>query len=304
MEDKWRWAFVTAVAPIAWGSTYYVTRHTLPADAALWGSALRALPAGLLLLLLARRLPRGAWWWRSAVLGTLNVGAFFVLVYLAAQLLPTSVAASVMAAAPVTMMLLAWAMVGERPTARLVAGATTGIAGVLLVVTTSVDGLDLRGVLASVAAMTMSSVGFVLSKRWADGTPVLTTTAWQLMAGGLALTVVAVAVEGAPPAVDARAVAGFAYISLVGTALAFVCWFAGLARLSAGAVGIVGLLNPVTGVLLGTVLAAESLSPTQVVGIALVLAGVVVGQQTGRAQRARAASASEHSRATSLTTRP
>lgn len=304
MEEKWRWALVTAVAPVAWGSTYYVTRHALPADAALWGSALRALPAGVLLLLLARRLPHGAWWWRAPVLGTLNVGAFFVLVYLAAQLLPTSVAASVMAAAPVTMMLLAWAIVAERPTARLVAGAAVGIVGVLLVVTTSVGGLDARGVAASVAAMTMSSLGFVLSKRWADDTPVLTTTAWQLVAGGLALTLAAVAVEGAPPALDARAVAGFAYISLVGTALAFVCWFVGLRHLSAGAVGIVGLLNPVTGVLLGTALAAEQLSLTQGVGIALVLAGVVVGQQSGNRQAVRASSASEHSRATSATTSP
>ncbi|WP_205783018.1 hypothetical protein [Microbacterium sp. ABRD28] len=64
METKWRWLLLTAVAPISWGATYYVTRHFLPADAPLWGAALRALPAGLILLLLARRLPRGAWWGR------------------------------------------------------------------------------------------------------------------------------------------------------------------------------------------------------------------------------------------------
>jgi len=82
---------VTAVAPIAWGANYVVTRQLLPVDAPLWGSAFRALPAGLLLLAVARSLPRGVWWWRSAVLGTLNVGAFFLLVYVAAQLLPSSV---------------------------------------------------------------------------------------------------------------------------------------------------------------------------------------------------------------------
>ncbi|MFF1797479.1 EamA family transporter, partial [Kitasatospora sp. NPDC058263] len=72
MEANIRWILVTAVAPVAWGANYYVTREFLPADRPLWGAALRALPAGLILLALARRLPRGAWWWRSAVLGLLN----------------------------------------------------------------------------------------------------------------------------------------------------------------------------------------------------------------------------------------
>src|SRR5262245_25899429 len=61
--NRLRWILITAIAPIAWGSSYYVTRHLLPADAPLWGGVLRALPAGLIVLLIARRLPTGAWWW-------------------------------------------------------------------------------------------------------------------------------------------------------------------------------------------------------------------------------------------------
>ncbi|MFM2475338.1 EamA family transporter, partial [Burkholderia cenocepacia] len=104
MEAKWRWVLVTAIAPVAWGSMYVVTHRALPADAPLWGATLRALPAAIVLLLVVRRMPTGAWWWRSAVLGLLNVGAFFLLVYVAATLLPSSVAASVMAASPVALM--------------------------------------------------------------------------------------------------------------------------------------------------------------------------------------------------------
>ena len=96
MEAKWRWVLICAIAPVSWGATYFVTRHFLPDGAPLWSAALRALPAGVILLAVARRLPSGSWWWRSLVLGLLNFGAFFVLVYLAAQLLPTSVAASVL----------------------------------------------------------------------------------------------------------------------------------------------------------------------------------------------------------------
>src|SRR5918994_5341249 len=92
----WRWSLICAIAPVAWGSTYFVTHEYLPPDAPLFGAAIRALPAGLILLALARRLPTGAWWWRSLLLGAVNFSAFFVLIYLAAQLLPTSVASTVM----------------------------------------------------------------------------------------------------------------------------------------------------------------------------------------------------------------
>jgi probable blue pigment (indigoidine) exporter len=78
-----------------------------------------------------------------------------------------------------------------------------------------------------------------------------------LVAGGLFLLPVAAAVEGPPPALSASALLAFGYVSLVATALAFAAWFTGLRHLSAGTVGLIGLLNPVTGVLLGTTAAGE-----------------------------------------------
>jgi Predicted permease, DMT superfamily len=279
MEAKWRWLALTAVAPIAWGSTYFVTREFLPADAPLWGSAIRALPAGLVLLVLARRLPSGSWWWRSLVLGLLNFGLFFVLVYLSALWLPSSIASSLMALAPLVLAGFGWAMLGERPTLWMGAGAALGIGGVLLVVGTGGGGITPLGVLSSLTALVMSSAGAVLNKKWGAGLPVLATTAWQAVAGGLLLVVIAAVCEGPPPQIDGPALAGFAYISLISTALASVCWFYGLTKLTAGSVGIIGLLNPVTGVLLGTVFAGDRLNPAQGAGILLVLAGILVGRR-------------------------
>ncbi len=279
MEAKW--LAVTAIAPVAWGANYVVTRQLLPVDAPLWGSALRALPAALVLLAVARSLPRGVWWWRSAVLGTLNIGAFFLLVYVAAQLLPSSVAASVMALAPLAMAGFAWVLVAERPTSRVLGGAAAGIVGVLLLVGGATGGVDPAGVAASLAALTLSSAGAVLAKRWNDGTPLVAMTAWQLLIGGLLLGVAATAVEGAPPVPDAGAAAGFVFTSLVATALAYLCWFAGLARLRAATVGVVGLLNPVTGVLLGALVAHEQFTLAQVAGIGLVLAGILAASRSG-----------------------
>lgn len=277
METTWRWVLVAAIAPIAWGTTYYVTRHHLPDGYPLHGAAIRALPAGLLLLAACRRLPRGEWWWKSVMLGVLNMSAFFVLVYLAAQLLPTSVASVIMATSSITMMLMAWAMVAERPGALPLIGAALGIGGVSAMLLGGTQQASTTGVLASAAAMVMSSFGYVLAKRWSGQAPALASTSWQLLAGGAVLLPVAFAVEGAPPPVDVTSAAAFAYISVIGTAIAFAAWFGALQRLSAGTVGLVGLLNPVTGVAMGTMLAGESLSGRQLGGIAMVVTGIALG---------------------------
>ncbi|WP_443080717.1 DMT family transporter [Streptomyces sp. PTD5-9] len=99
-----------------------------------------------------------------------------------------------------------------------------------------------------------------------------------------ALFPVAAAVKGPPPALSPPTLLAFGYVTLVATALAFVAWFTGLRRLPAGTVGLIGLLNPVTGVLLGTAVAGETVTVQQLCGLALVLAGVVLGRP-GRAGR-------------------
>ncbi|MFB8240882.1 EamA family transporter [Kitasatospora purpeofusca] len=283
MEASFRWVLLTAVAPVAWGANYYVTREFLPADRPLWGAALRALPAGLLLLALRPRRPRGAWWWRTAVLGLLNTAGFFVLLYIASQSLATSVASTVMAASPLAMLLLAWVLTAARPARAHLLGALVGLAGVGLMLLTRSEPVSLPGLAASAAAMLVSSLGYVLAARWREGADVLATTAWQLLAGGLVLLPLAAVFEGAPGVPGGRELAAFGYVAVVATALAFAAWFAGLRRLPAGTVGLLGLLNPLTGVLLGTVVAGERLGPPQFAGLLLVLAGVALGRPRGGA---------------------
>ena len=274
-----RWLLVAAIAPIAWGSTYFVTRHVLPADIPLWGAVLRALPAGIILNLIARKLPRGSWWWKSLVLGVLNVGAFFILVYLAAQLLPSSVASTLMALSALVMALIAWPLLSERPSMFSLAGAAIGFVGVCVMLVSGDATANPLGVLASVAAMLMSSFGFLLSKRWGTGTDPVAITAWQLLAGGLLVAPIAFITEGPLPSFEPPAILGFIYVAVIATAIANVAWLVALRNLPTASVGLIGLLNPVTGVALGVLIAAEPFGLRQVIGIALVLAGVMLGQR-------------------------
>jgi len=268
---------VTAIAPIAWGSSYVVTRQLLPPDAPLWGGLLRALPAGLILLLISRRLPRGSWWWRSLVLGALNVGGFFVLIYIAGQRLPSSLAATLMSTSALVMLLFAWVMLRQRPRMIAVLGALVGLVGVAVMLGFGGGPVDPWGVAASIGAMVASSFGYILTVRWGSSIPAITMSSWQLVGGSILLIPVALLVEGAPPALTPSSILGFVYLTVVATAVAYAAWFTGLRRLPAGVVGVVGLLNPVTGVILGVTLAGEAFGLAQGVGLALVLGGILLG---------------------------
>ncbi len=156
---------LTALAPVSWGTTYAVTTEFLPADRPLFTGLMRALPAGLLLLALARVLPRGAWWWKSAALGALNIGAFFPLLFLSAYRLPGGMAAVVGSVGPLFVVGLAALLLGQRPTIRNVLTGVVAAFGVSLVVLKAAGALDALGLLAALAATAAMSAGTVLTKR-------------------------------------------------------------------------------------------------------------------------------------------
>jgi probable blue pigment (indigoidine) exporter len=270
---------VTAVAPIAWGTTYIVTENFLPPDRPLFAAAARALPAGLVLLAWRRQLPHGDWWWKAALLGLCNIGLFFPLIFLAAYELPGGLAATVQAMSPLAVMAIALPALGERPGVRRVVAALVGILGVGLLVLRAGGELSTLGLVAAVGSVVISALGFVLVKRWPSPTDMLTTISWQLVAGGLVLVPVALLVEGAPPALSATNLGGLLWLTTMGTAVAYYCWFRGLVRMPAGAVAIVGLVNPVVGTLLGVLFAGELFGWAQALGMVLVLGGVVAGQR-------------------------
>ncbi|WP_406727525.1 EamA family transporter [Streptomyces sp. GD-15H] len=271
---------LTALAPVSWGTTYAVTTEFLPADRPLFAGLMRALPAGLLLLALARVLPRGAWWGKAAVLGALNIGAFFPLLFLAAYRLPGGMAAAIGSVGPLCVVGLSALLLGQRPTARTLLAGTVATFGVSLVVLKGVGALDPLGVLAALTSIASMSTGTVLTKRWGrpDGVGPLALTGWQLTAGGLLIAPLALVVEGAPPALDAPAIGGYLYLALVNTAVAYWLWFRGVGHLTATQVTFLGPLSPLTAAVVGWAALGETLTPLQLTGIAVAFGATVAGQ--------------------------
>lgn len=271
---------LTAVVPAVWGTTYLVTSEFLPPGYPLVSGVVRALPAGLVLLAVTRKLPRGVWLWRSLVLGTLNIGALFALLFVAAYRLPGGVAATLTAVQPLFVVGLAFLLLGERPTRWRLGWGLVGVVGVGLIVLRGEATFDAVGIVAGVAAAGVMAGGIVLTKRWGrpQGVGPTALAGWQLTAGGLVLAPIALMVEGLPSGWDLRAVGGYAWLTVAGALLSYPVWFRGIGRLPVVAVSFLALLSPVVAAVLGRLFLDESLTAWQGVGFVLALSAIAAAQ--------------------------
>ncbi len=270
----------TALAPAIWGSTYFVTTTFLPAGYPLTVALLRALPAGLLLLALVRKLPHGIWWFRAFLLGALNFSFFWAMLFVSAYRLPGGAAATVGAIQPLIVIALSRLFLGRPVRPLAVVAGCIGMLGVALLVLTPKAALDPVGIAAGLAGAVSMAFGTVLTRRWTPPVSSLTFTAWQLTAGGILLLPIALLAEPALPVPTLGNVLGMAYLGLIGAAATYLLWFRGLARIEPSAAASLGFLSPVVATLLGWLALGQSLTPAQLCGFAMVLASVWLSQRT------------------------
>ena len=275
----------TATTPMVWGTTYIVATEVLPEGRPMLAACVRALPVGIAFVLWSRRFPTGAWWWRAALLGVLNIGAFFALLFVAAFRLPGGVAATAGAIQPLVAAGIAAVVLGEVFSRRTAIAGIAGIAGVALLVLGPDATLDLVGVAAALGGTLCMATGVVLTKHWGRPVDLITFTGWQLTAGGLVLLPVLIATEGFPSTVSVGNVTGFAWLAIVGTGAAYANWFAGIQRLPVNVVSFLGLLSPLVATIAGWVVLNETLTFIQLAGGALVLAAVVTPHLPGSEAR-------------------
>lgn len=273
---------LTALAPVIWGSTYTVTTELLPHGHPLGVAMLRALPAGLILLILVKKLPNRDWYGRLFILGGLNFSVFWGLLFVAAYRLPGGVAATLGAMQPLVVLLLARLVLSTAIGPTGMAAALMGIGGVGLLVLAPGATLDVLGTMAALGAAASMAAGTVLSRKWQPPVSPLTFTAWQLTTGGLILLPVALLFEPSLPIPTAKHVVGYLWLGIVGAAVSYVLWFRGIARFGPATVTAFGFLSPLSAVVFGWLVLAQNLTPTQALGALVVLGSVWLGQRAGQ----------------------
>ncbi|MBV8647045.1 EamA family transporter [Paludibacterium sp.] len=271
---RWRDVVLTALTPVIWGSTYIVTTQLLPPDRPFTAALIRVLPAGLLLVVASGgRLPR-ALWGRMLILSALNIGLFQALLFVAAYRLPGGLAAVLGATQPLLVMSLAWALDRQQPARLALWGSLAGVAGMAALLLSPGSRWDSIGMLAAMAGAVSMACGTYFSRRWQSPLPVMAVTGWQLLLGGVMLLPLALAADPPLPALGPGAWLGYGYLSLFGALLAYWLWFRGIARLPTVAVSSLGLLSPLTAVLLGWLLLGQTFTSVSLIGLATVLSGV------------------------------
>jgi drug/metabolite transporter (DMT)-like permease len=257
---------VTALPPLtARGGTGLIGAVLLLGVAALAGQGLHV--------------PR-AQWGRLLLSALLNVSSWMTLMGLALLWLPASEAAVIAYSMPVWAALLAWPLLGERPTLRRTLALGLAICG--LVVLMGGNGLAVSrerwpGIVLALAGSVCFAFGVVTAKRWPVQLPALTSAGWQVGLGCLPVTLAGLALEhasfsGLPPLVWGSV----AYQILVQFCICYVCWFAALARLPASVAAIGSLLVPVIGAVASALTLHEPFGPPQALAIALTIAGVLL----------------------------
>lgn len=274
----WRDVLLTALAPAIWGSTYIVASEILPPDRPFTAALIRVLPAGLLLLLFTRVLPPRRDWWRLVLLSALNIGVFQALLFVAAYRLPGGLAAVLGAIQPLLVMLLAWAADRRAPAQVALWGAVAGVLGLAALLLSPQTVFEPVGIAAALLGAACMATGVWLTRRWRLPLAVLPLTGWQLTLGGLMLAPVAWLADAPLPPLTPLQWTAYAYLSLAGALLAYALWFRGVARLPTVAVASLGLLSPLTAVVLGWALLSQSITGLALCGLVLALASVLVVQ--------------------------
>jgi drug/metabolite transporter (DMT)-like permease len=278
-----------AITSVGWGLNWPVMKQILTEWPPLSARGLTGIAGATLLAVLA--LSRGesllvpkALWPRLLLAAFLNVSCWMTLMGLALLWLPASEAAVIAYTMPVWASLLAWLLLGERMSwMRIVAlvMAFAGIAALMGGNGISISRDKLWGIaLVLIGAFTFA-LGTVTSKRWPVKLPLIAGSALQIGIGCVPVAVAGVLIE--QPRVEALSTLGWtlmAYMTVVQFCIAYVCWFAALARLPASVAAIGTLAVPVIGVVASAVALGEPLGPAQIAALLFTLAGVVLATRS------------------------
>jgi drug/metabolite transporter (DMT)-like permease len=270
---------------LVWGSTYLGIKFAVETLPPFLMAGLRFIIAGSVLYLWLRLsgAPRPTLvQWRSAVLGgaLLLLGGNGLVTWGQQRGILSGIAALIVGTTPIWMVMLSWLFDGgRRPGIAIVLGMTLGFFGVVLLIHPTGWGdaeRDTLPLLAILAAPVCWVLGSLYSRRVPGGSSPLLSSALQMLAGG-GLMVAAGSLLGewsvlADRTISARSALAFAYLTLVGSLVAFSTYTWLLRVASPAAVSTYAYVNPLVAVFLGWLLGNESLEAET-----LLAAGLIVG---------------------------
>ena len=278
-----------AITSVGWGFNWPVTKYllgqlpplTLRGSTGVIGAALLA--AFALIRRQSLKVPREVWP-RLVLAGLLNVTGWMVLMGLALLWLPASEAALIAYTMPVWASIIAWPVLGERPTvlrgiALLMAFA--GLAAIMGGNGITASEAKLPGILMALGGSVGFALGTVLTKKLPVRLPPVTAAAWQIGVGCFPITVVGLLIETSHwEAVTPLGWSLLVYATVIQFCIAYVSWFAALSRLPASVAAIGTMAVPVIGVVTSALALHEPLGAGQIGALIFTLAAVTLATRS------------------------
>lgn len=271
---------------LLWGTTYLAIRIALETVPPMLMGALRWTTAGAFILGVMKvrgdRMPGREDWPVLAVLGVLLIGFGNGGVVWAEQTLPSGLTAVLVAVVPFWMIAVErFAGDDSRLTLRRLFGLLVGFGGIVLLVWPELEVGEgrqfLLGVLATQVACLGWAIGSSYSRRRRPAENVLAVAAFQMLFGGIAMTIASlVHREWAQVAFNPRTAAAVTYLVVFGSLAGFSAYAYALKHLPVATVSLYAYVNPVIAMALGTIVLAEPLSPRLAVAGAVVLTGMAM----------------------------
>ena len=289
MSDRVKVIGAFAAVYVIWGSTYLAIRIAIETLPPLLMAGARFFTAGAVLyvwsVLRWPARPTPAEWRATTIAGALlMLGGNGALVW-SEQLVPSGVAALLVAIVPAFMVLLNWLWrKGERPHARTACGLALGFAGIALLVGRGSIGAGHAVHPVGALVLLLGSLSWATGSIYAKGASLpaapLLATGMQMLAGG-SLLIAAGVLTGElgrldPAGISLRSLLGFAYLLLFGAIIGFTAYTWLLRVVHPARVATYAYVNPIVAVILGSVIAGEPFTFRMAVAALVIVGGVVL----------------------------
>ena len=262
---------------LIWGSTYLAIRFAVESFPPFLMASVRFLVAGVLMLAVLRMrgmtMPTRRQWFNCFVTGSLLLGVGNGLVCYAEQSVASGIAAVAVACVALFIALFA-GLYGQWPNKVEWFGLAIGLIGVIVLN----FGGELRASPVGAIALVVATLGWAFGSVWSKHQnmpqPMMSAAA-QMFCGGVTLGIVALIrgehVVGTP---TTQAIAAVVYLILVGSLLGFSAYIYLLANTRPALAASYAYVNPPVAVLIGVLLAGESVTRLDIIGMVIILIGV------------------------------
>lgn len=275
-----------------WGTTWLGIKISLQYVPPIAGAGLRFVIAGLLMYAVAAAQqkilpPRETPWKLVLVLAAFLFGLNYILTYTAETHVSSGLTAVLFGVLPFFLFAFGHYLIGERTTPLTWIGAAIALAGVALISLAAGIHGSIWYMLAAIGAAASSAFANVYAKRHAHNDPMITLPPAMLIAG-----VVVAAIGFGAEHVDAtRAFSGASwgallYLAIMGSGVAFFINLWLFKYVAAWIVGLSALIIPVIAVAVGVAFGGESFGPREMIGAALVIAGVWIALRSNEGAEA------------------